>query len=144
MYANEIPDIATLHLVFSDTRPTLESTNQDPCYRAFDACIKSFVPKLSAVREIDDDLRRIFRYIHRTWKDGIPALEEELTTLSRRWDELRLPGICPYVLPTGAELAEYQGRHEHYMSHMKIKKGLMKLLETDEAGFVSNERCESV
>ncbi|KAH0195229.1 hypothetical protein KCU99_g10184, partial [Aureobasidium melanogenum] len=50
--------------------------------RAYDALVNVHVPRLAAVRNIDDDLLRLLRYCHRTWVDGITVLRDELINLS--------------------------------------------------------------
>lgn len=142
MYADETPDFAVTQSSSNTTRVLQhrpETTKSDLCAKAFEACIKGLAPRLEPARALDENFLRLFRYCHRTWKDGITALQEELIVLSRRWDGLNTPGECPYIPLTGVELEKHRKRNELFTISLKLKKDLIEILDTDSAGQVPNE-----
>ena len=145
MYADEVPDFASTYP--AETESTVRThfsdlSRTDISAIAFDASIKGLVPRLKLVRALDDDLLRVIRYCHRTWKDGIAALQEELIVLSNRWAELGLPHKCPYSPPTDAALQEHRKRFHLFTTSLQLKKDLIEILDTDSTGWVSNAGFE--
>jgi len=143
---DDIPDFAATHYPSADNTELAvqvsEPNKAELCAIAFDACIKGLVPRLESVRALDEDLLRLLRYCHRTWKDGIAALQEELIVLSRRWAELGLPDECPYSPPTDTALQEHRQQYHLFVTSLKLKKDLIEILNTDSTGWVSNEAFE--
>ena len=82
-HAGMVLDLKTTQLHFPGKRDS-EGDSHLVLERAYDALVKVYVPRLGAVRNIDDDLLRLFRYCHRTWVDGITVLRDELINLSTR------------------------------------------------------------
>jgi hypothetical protein len=96
-------DLETTQLHFPGKRNS-EGDSHRVLERAYGAFVRAYIPRLAAVRTIDHELLRLFRYCHRTWVDGITVLRDELINLSTRWEEFGLPSPCPYTPPSGRAL----------------------------------------
>ncbi|KAL1855078.1 hypothetical protein Plec18167_002062 [Paecilomyces lecythidis] len=134
-YADECPDFAIPSGDGTEEKVTID----DLCAQAFDACMKGLVPKLQAARSLDDDLLRLFRYCHRTWRDGAVAFRHELIELAKRWEDLGLLGSCPYSLPLPPVISAHERQLRKYEDAHKIKRTVVEFLETANDGWVPNE-----
>ena len=101
------------------------------------------IPKLHAVKALDKDLLRPFRYCHRTWRDGAPILRGELIAISKRWKELELPETCPYALPPPDELLEHQREYRKLGIAQDLKNKLIKFLNTDSDGWLHTDNWDA-
>ncbi|KAJ5207372.1 hypothetical protein N7491_001995 [Penicillium cf. griseofulvum] len=126
IYANEIPDFATLPrvpeegLLENEQNKTEISRQKERelkdvsvCYQTYDVVMTALVPKLRPARLLDPTLFRLFYYCHTTWKDSAVAIHQEIIELSARWAELGLEGSCPYS-PTEAELKQHARDYENF------------------------------
>ena len=60
-----------------------------------EACLHT-VPRIVPLMQIDDDVFKLFRICHRTWRDGTALLTFELMNLASRWESLGLPLYSSY------------------------------------------------
>ncbi len=76
---------------------------------------------------MNQTLLRLFSYCGRSWKDSAAALRSELVDVSQQWNDLGLPGSCPYH-PSSEELAEHKKQFEDFESLQKLKLTVLKLM----------------
>lgn len=158
VYAPDIPDFAARPADAAITDEEADQTRDQEseaqameqqtsdmllCSDAFEVCMKGFVPILGRARSVDEALLRLFRHCNTSWRDSVVAVRQDLIDLSMKWTELGLSGKCPYA-PSAEELAEHQAQWEDFESSMKLKSGLMKMLDTNSDGWVSADRWEVV
>ncbi|KAL8757396.1 MAG: hypothetical protein Q9184_004219 [Pyrenodesmia sp. 2 TL-2023] len=141
-YADETPDFARSDSDLSSEDPSTV-TSAELCKKAYDICLQGFVPRLAAAKAMDENLIRPFRYCHRTWKDGAAAFRQELIELSSRWEELGLPGRCPYPLPNREESAAQRKEYEDFVEARNLNKKLASLLNTATDGWVPTDCWEA-
>ena len=142
-YAASVPDFA------GPKDDSLEDQKREElraelCQKAYDVCMKGFVPRLAAARALDVDLLRPFRYCHRTWRDGISAFRQDLIDLSARWEALELPGQCPYNLPVCDELERHKMQYEDLRLAADLDEKVSTLLDAGSDGWISNEMWPTV
>lgn len=141
-YADEIPDFAGPNSeLSSEDQRTVASA--EFCRKAYDICLQGLIPRLAVARVLDDNLIRPFRYCHRTWKDGAVAFRQELIELSSRWEELGLPGRCPYPLPNPEELTAQRKEFDDFVEARKLNQTLASLLDTASDGWVPTDCWEA-
>lgn len=107
------------------------------CARTYDAVIRGHAPKISAAWTLDESVIRIFRHYIPIWTIGVTSLRQELIELSRRWTELGLPATCPYE-PSKQELLSHKKLHSDLQDAIKLKTGLMQLLNANPDGYVQD------
>jgi Ser/Thr protein kinase RdoA (MazF antagonist) len=137
-HAGMVLDLETTHLHFPGKRNS-EGDSHRVLERAYDAFVRAYIPRLAAVRTIDDDLLRLFRYCHRTWVDGITVLRDELINLSTRWEEFGLPSPCPYTPPSGRALQDHEKDHRSFLQALELKESLTDQLQTTNDGWIQSE-----
>jgi hypothetical protein len=143
-YADATPDFA---------QPISDPSGEDKiepkseaCAKAYDVCLRFWVPRLSAARSTDEAYLRPFRYCHRTWEDGAVAFREELIQTSRRWKELGFAVACPFPLPCSDDIAIHREEYRLFEAAQQLRYGLSSLLNTASDGWVPRkdwERAES-
>lgn len=147
IYANEFPDFAALPPVTrdNDTQDTQQNSEQAKlekdmkiCNQAYDACMKGKAPKLKPGFIHDQSLFRPFHYCYTSWREGIPAIRQELIELAACWKEAGLDGSCPYS-PTEKELKAHARQWEDFETVQKLKLWLMNSLGTNSDGWIPNE-----
>lgn len=142
-YADEVPDCATPRRITNpEDAEEARLTAQDLCSQMFDGSVKALTPRLASARSIDPDLLQLFRYSHRSWRDGVAALTEELIAISARWEELGLVGRCPYTPPAGADLAKHKKRLFLFETSLMLRNQLAELLGVQADGWVPTELWE--
>jgi hypothetical protein len=99
------------------------------------------MPKLATARALDDALLRPFRYCYSSWRDSATALRQELIELQSRWNELGLPGSCPYF-PTEEELTKHKTLWDDFETLQKLKLTLIRALDMNSDGWIPNEDWE--
>ncbi|KAI9838643.1 MAG: hypothetical protein M1819_004957 [Sarea resinae] len=148
IYSNEFPDFAALPPVTQGNGDT-EGTLQDPdqarlekdrriCNQGYETCMKGRAPKLKPAFILDQSLFRPFHYCYTSWREGIPAIRQELMELAACWNEAGLDGSCPYS-PTEAELKEHARQWEDFDAVQKLKLWLMNSLGTNSDGWIPIE-----
>jgi hypothetical protein len=137
-HAGMVLDLETTQLHFPGKRNS-EGDSHRVLERAYDAFVRAYIPRLAAVRTIDDDLLRLFRYCHRTWVDGITVLRDELINLSTRWEEFGLPSPCPYTPPSGRALQDHEKDHQLFLQALELKESLTDQLQTTKDGWIQSE-----
>jgi hypothetical protein len=156
-FANETPDLvadpAIDMLLFEDapdTSPRQTQSSQDEkleteisiCEQTFEAALKGWVPKLHDVRALDGTLLKPIRFCHTTWRDGAATLRQELIELSQRWNELSLPGSCPYQ-PSSEELTRHTKEWDDFETFQCLKLFLACSLNSSTDGWVPPEAWEA-
>ena len=152
VYANETPDFAAHpdHVSLADDDPPVgeRETGEDKkyedallCSQTFDMCMKGFIPKLRAARELDDRLLKPFRYRQTSGRDSAAVVRPELIEVSKNWKELGLAGSYLY-LPTEDELAEHKKQYKDFETVQKLKLWLIRVLDTNSEGWVSANAWE--
>jgi hypothetical protein len=134
-HAGMVLYIETAKLRFPRTR-NCEGDSHLVLERAYDALVKVHVPRLTAVRNIDDDLLKLFRYCYRTWVDGITVLKDELINLSTWWEAFGLPSPCPYTPPSGKALEDHKKDHQMFLQALELKESLVEQLQTTKDGWL--------
>lgn len=138
-YAEEKPDFAaTSYKIYMDNEPQLVDVIGDLCQKAYEGSLQILVPELAYARSLPLDLVRPFEYCHKTWLVGAAAMRQELTFLSRRCQELGLPGSCPYPLPTPEEWPSLEEEEENWKASLKLEAMLEDYLNAPD-GWVPAE-----
>lgn len=70
--------------------------------------------------------------------DSAPALQQELTELSREWETLGLPGHGPYK-PNADELRRHAAQYADFEHVMDAKHVLMETVRCDADGWANND-----
>lgn len=156
-FANETPDMVVDPAIDMppfedepDTSPeqTQSSHDEKPekeisiCEQTFEVALKGWVPKLHDARALDETLLRPIRYCHTAWRDGAAALRQELIELSQRWNELGLPGSCPYQ-PSSEEFIRHAKEWEDFESIHNLKLFLVRSINSNTDGWVPPEAWEA-
>ncbi|KAI9746756.1 MAG: hypothetical protein M1818_000471 [Claussenomyces sp. TS43310] len=157
VYANEIPDFTTYgsESPFSD-HDIRDNQNNSPfsnqqsrefedariCSATYEVILKGLAKKVGSGRALDETLLSPFRYAATSWRDSAAAVRQELTDVSHKWQELRLPGSCPYQ-PGAEELAEHQKQYEDFETVQRLKLWLMSMLNTTSDGRIPTEAWEA-
>ncbi|KAL8671287.1 MAG: hypothetical protein Q9168_004208 [Polycauliona sp. 1 TL-2023] len=147
MHANDLPDFAT-PLSTTDESTTDENTpsedtplvhNSKLCNQAYSAGVTLLVPKLYKSWEPDGDIIRFFEYCHRTYRDGAAIFRQILIDLSTRWNDLGMPGPCPYSLPTPQEALVHQEEYGDLEKAQRFKKMITDRLNTASDGWAPTD-----
>ena len=149
MYATETPDFASLpeDLPFLKKlgEPEEESEHElksaSICAQTFDTIAKGYIPKLQAGRNLDPSLLRNFHYCLTSWTSSATAIREELIDLSQRWQEIGLAGSSSYSIPE-EDISLHKKLYNDLEDAMKLKAGVMRLLNANSDGYVSNDEWE--
>lgn len=162
-YANETPDLINTNsvpasiLAATGREVTPDDPDEDPemtrklkaiqkgewgCYQTFEIAIKVDAPKISAARHADQNLLRPLRYCGTSWRDGAAATRQELIDLSKRWNEIGLPGKCPYQ-PSPEELAAHTPKYDEFEMKQCFKSLIKEMIGTDSEGWVHPEDWEA-
>ncbi|EZF76977.1 hypothetical protein H105_01799 [Trichophyton soudanense CBS 452.61] len=108
------------------------------CHQTYDVIMKGKVPKMRAATRLDPTFFRLFHYCFTTWRDGAPAIRQELLDLRSLWSELGLPGSCPYD-PDEEELHRHAKQYEDFETRQKLKTWLTMQMNSGSDGWVPNE-----
>ncbi|KAF3481968.1 uncharacterized protein GIQ15_04727 [Arthroderma uncinatum] len=113
------------------------------CSQTFNVIMTYKNPKIKPGRLLDSTLFRLFHYCFTTWRDGIPAIRQELIDLNPLWHkpELSLPAPYPYVT-SEQELAEHKKQYDDFEAREKLKAWLRISLQTTSDGWIPNELWE--
>lgn len=145
IYADDVPDFAVRvdynssenHISPEENLAREDATAKaERCNRLFDLTVKFRIPKLSAARTLDGDLRRIFDYCSRTWIDGAAALRQILIEISSRWKELRLADSCLYPIPSPDALLVHQKDFQGFQTAQEFRQEVMRRLDIPSDGWV--------
>lgn len=153
IYAHATPDFAALpdENPAEDEHTTQMSQSDDAkrllkdisiCHQTYDAVMKGMIPKIRPARLLDSVFFRLFLYCFTTWRDGVPAVRQELLDLKALWTEMELPGSCPYS-PTEEELRDHSRQYEDFETTQKLKTWLKTSLQTTSDGWFPNEAWEA-
>lgn len=149
IYSQNTPDFAAL----PDIDPSEEDGDNTPksrdeeqllkdlsiCHQTYDVIATYKCRKLRPGRQLDSSLFRLFHYCFTSWRDGAPAIRQELIDLRALWPKLKLPGTeCPYS-PTEQEIAEHARQFEDFETMQKLKTWLKISMQTTSDGWVPNE-----
>lgn len=151
MYASDTPDFASPPDDTSiDEQQSVDNTRKDPsisrldlCARAYEVAMLGLMPKLATARRLDDDLLRLFHYCHRSWRDGIVTCRQELIELARRWEELDLPGSCPYTPPSPEDMDVHQKDYKLFEVAQDLKHHISDVLDVSTEGWVPSDAWEA-
>ncbi|PGH01066.1 hypothetical protein AJ79_08036 [Helicocarpus griseus UAMH5409] len=149
MYAQNVPDFASLPVENpAEDKKELEQQLSDDerrlqndisiCNQTYDAVMRLMIPKMRIAKRLDPMFFRLFHYCFTTWRDGAPAIRQELLDLRTLWKELELPGNCPYV-PTDEELREHAVQYEDFETMQQLKTWLKISFQTTSDGWIPNE-----
>ncbi|WEW59407.1 hypothetical protein PRK78_004879 [Emydomyces testavorans] len=147
IYSLTTPDFASLPVVDPSEEGEAQQKSDDEkrllkdlsiCYQTYDVIMQLKTPKLRPARLLDSSLFRPFQYCYTTWRDGIPAIRQELLDLKALWVELKLRGECPYS-PSKEELATHTQQFEDFETMQKLKTWLKIQMQTTSDGWVPNE-----
>ncbi|KAF9887728.1 hypothetical protein FE257_009681 [Aspergillus nanangensis] len=140
IYANETPDFVNLparlrrHLKLNLTRYSKERDAGLGSYETYHSCM-SLVPKLSSSRMLYPILFHLFRSATRTWTEGAALVRRDVWELSVRWEELKLPGSCPYSF-TEQEIEQQAQNDQDFRTVRDLTTRLERNLRTNTAGWV--------
>ena len=138
-YVNQTPDFGQ----FPDKEAGAVDPNIGIYSQAVEASIKYHLPEIGRAQEMDINIFRPFFYGHRTWYDGIVALEHEMIEISRSWSELGLKGLCPLSTAHTSETAAHKRNYQRFVAAQKLQSQLAGLLDTGADGWVSMEDWEA-
>lgn len=143
MYALETPDFAE-ELPYDEA---LDGHAEDPdgsikgaradaerCGIAYAVCAK-ITPKLDAAKDLDPIMARSFLFCDSTWRNGAAMLQDELHTLSKSWQELGLPGTCPYEMDED-EVSEHKKLFEDFETSQRLRSYLTRKFHGSSDGWV--------
>lgn len=102
------------------------------------ACLHT-VPHIAPLMRIDEDISKLFKTCHRTWRDGTPLLVSDLIDLTSRLKDVCLPGRPRYT-PTGDELEVYEKRWDEILDFEKFRQQLSSEVQADDDGRLSAEQ----
>ncbi|KAF2664385.1 kinase subdomain-containing protein [Microthyrium microscopicum] len=158
-YARETPDFVQ-HAPDFDLRdflgPDAKDSSDDPiserehqklkteielCQKTYTTVIRALLPRLWTAMQIDQSYINLFRYCDSSWQDGGVALREQLLVLSNQWQDLGLPGVCPYQ-PSQEEISTHNKEWEDYKTVHKLRSFMFKLVGSNSDGWVPNEHWE--
>ena len=103
------------------------------CHQTYAVEMKGKIPKIRPARLLDLTLFRLFHYCFTTWRDGIPAVRQELLDLKSHWTDLGLPGSCPYS-PSNEGLQAHAQQFEDFVTMHKLKQWLKVSMNTTSDG----------
>ncbi|KAE8391319.1 hypothetical protein BDV23DRAFT_193235 [Aspergillus alliaceus] len=109
---------------------------------AFDITSQYNTPILANPRLMNENLFRLFRYSHRTRRDGEVALRYEMIDTARHWKELRFAGRCPYPLPAPKELMKHEKEYKLFEVAQDLNYELANLLNVASDGWMLSEAWE--
>ncbi|KAF2813728.1 uncharacterized protein BDZ99DRAFT_567476 [Mytilinidion resinicola] len=120
-----------------------QENDVERCIKIFEVMMLGFVQKFHEARVMGDQpVLRFIRYCDGSWRDSAAALRQEMIELSGRWEELGLPGDCPYQ-PTEEELAEHAKQYEDFKEAERLRLGIRGLTGCDSDGWVAAEDWEA-
>ncbi|KAK2865461.1 hypothetical protein FQN49_003544 [Arthroderma sp. PD_2] len=148
IYVHDTPDFASI----AEQNPAEADEAEEPlskedqrlqkdisiCHQTYDVIMKGKIPKMRTATRLDPTFFRLFHYCFTTWRDGAPAIRQELLDLHSLWSEMELPGDCPYV-PDEEELRKHAKQHEDFETRQKLKVWLTMSLKSGSDGWVPNE-----
>ncbi|KAM5451540.1 hypothetical protein MaudCBS49596_003812 [Microsporum audouinii] len=108
------------------------------CHQTHDVIMSLKIPKTRAAKRLDPAFFRLFHYCFTTWRDGVPAIRQELLDLRSLWSEMQLPGDCPYV-PSEEELRKHAVQYEDFETMQRLKTWLKQSLHAGSDGWVPIE-----
>lgn len=108
------------------------------CRQTFEVVMQGYVPTFHRARTTDERLLRLIRYCATSWRHGVTSLAAELIDLYHQWNEVGLPGPCPYQ-PTTAELEEHKARFEDFETYQKLRIFLMQLANSNSEGWIPSD-----
>ena len=156
-YVTEIPDLVTapasipsvLKHVTTAEEDIIEDTTDEKlrkdvslCRQTFEVAIRGWIPKLYQARIVDDTLLRVIRYCATSWRDGAPALRQELIDLSKNWTALGLAGSCPFQ-PTEKDLERQKAEYDEFEAFQKLKYFLVRATNSNSDGWVPAEAWDA-
>jgi hypothetical protein len=113
------------------------------CRQTFAIALLAKAKKLHDARTVDPNLLRPITYCDASWRDSAAAFRQELIELSQRWNELGLPGSCPYQ-PSKEELTEHAEQYDDFESVQELKLFLKGTVGADSDGWVPTDNWEAV
>jgi hypothetical protein len=116
-------------------------TEIDLCQQTYTTILRALLPRLWAAMEMDQAYIRLFLYCNSSWSDGAVALRQELLELSQRWQDLGLPGTCPYK-PSEEEITKHSQDWEDYETVQGLRLFMYKVIGANSDGWVPNEQWE--
>lgn len=145
IFAHMIPDFASLPDIDSSEGENASKIREEGrllkdlsiCYQTFDVVRTLKTPKLRPGKLMDQTYFRLFHYCYTSWRDGIPAIRQELLDLKEFWQQLEEAGPFPYN-PTATELVEHKGQYEDFEGVHKLRAWLKMALQTTSDGWVPN------
>lgn len=145
IYAQNTPDFAALPNINPADEYDTDNVDEPKiqkdlliCHQTYDVIATYKCPKLRPARQLDSSLFRLFHYCFTSWRDGIPAIRQELLDLRDLWPKLKLPGPnCPYS-PAEQELVEHARQFEDFETMQKLKIWLKISMQTTSDGWVPN------
>lgn len=112
------------------------------CAQTWEVALMGWAPRLHKSRALDRGLLRPLRYCYSSWRDSSAAFRDGLVALSARWEELGLPGACPYQ-PSPEELAEHARHMVDLEDAEKLKDFLVRALNCNGDGWVPPEAFDA-
>ncbi|KAH7371718.1 kinase-like domain-containing protein [Pyrenochaeta sp. MPI-SDFR-AT-0127] len=104
------------------------------CRKTFEVVLLGCMNKLHDARAMDETLLMPIRYCDASWRHSAAALRQELIILSQQWNELGLPGHCPYR-STPKELAEHVKKYDDFETAQQLKSFLKRALNAESDGW---------
>lgn len=100
------------------------------------------IPHIGPLLRVDDEIFRLFRTCHRTWRDGTPLITSDLMHLASHWESLALPKSCSYTPPTGDALHTHEKRWTEFTDFQKFREALSTKLQADGDGWIPAHRWD--
>jgi hypothetical protein len=148
VHANETPDFAEEpvldRILDANVSPELQEA-QDHAQRCGGtwAVMAYICPKLGKAITLDYDLCYYLADVSSGCSDDMTSLRSLLADVSSRWEELGLPGICPYQ-PSEEEAKILSLELDHLQSTKRMRMFLSRLLRCEMDGWVEKGRWDEV
>jgi hypothetical protein len=148
IHANETPDFAEEpvldKILDAEVSPEVQEA-QDHAQRCGStwAVMAYICPKLGKAITLDYDLCCYLAGISSGCSDDITSLRSLLTDVSNRWEDLELPGVCPYQ-PSEEEAKMLSLELDHLQSTQRMRMYLSRMLRCETDGWVEKGRWDEV
>lgn len=106
----------------------------ETCRQTYAVGLRGWSPALFSAKTSDEDYFRLMRYVPNTWSIGAAAIRQELLELKERWNELGIPGECPYE-PSKEELSKHKTNFEDFEARQRLKLWLQDSLDSNAEGW---------
>ncbi|EXJ89547.1 hypothetical protein A1O3_02614 [Capronia epimyces CBS 606.96] len=110
---------------------------------ALSVCIEFYFPNLARAQSLGPHILQPFRFAHRTWIDGVVALQHDLFEVARRWKDLGFEGICPFPLPDAEAIAAHDSNYKYFIAAQNLREQVVRYLNISPDGWVPSDAWDA-